>query len=396
MRAMDYISSTNICYLICDILKTLDAEPVEHGMRVAYMLMKLLECKGGYDEYEVAEYVFLAMLHDIGTYRREPSSERAEYDSSEAAGKRHAVYGGLFLKETSPFGARCDIVLYHHLQYAALSKLNYEHSRIAMYLNMLEEVDLLYCRDGFEMDCCSFEDGAGERYYPEAVLLLLKCIRRDKMLEKLASGEYRQELEKYMEYVLFTNEEKENYLKFAMYCIGLQDKKKTAAAIIRSCIADEIAEEMELSGREREKLEYASMLKDIDNSILKRYFAVQEIPQAAEKDVQRLADKNNDSIRENRALQLQKIIQVADYIITTVIKEQGESGNLYRKSIINTMEKLAQHRELDAEAAMSAIRRFGIIEKRVQMETRNYLEMYVNINNRYKILLEGTLGEYNS
>ena len=60
------------------------------------------------------------------------------------------------------------------------------------------------------------------------------------------------------------------------------------------------------------------------------------------------------------------------------------------------MEKLAQHRELDAEAAMSAIRRFGIIEKRVQMETRNYLEMYVNINNRYKILLEGTLGEYNS
>ena len=138
------------------------------------------------------------------------------------------------------------------------------------------------------------------------------------------------------------------------------------------------------------------MLKDIDNSILKRYFAVQEIPQAAEKDVQRLADKNNDSIQENRALQLQKIIQVADYIITTVIKEQGESGNLYRKSIINTMEKLAQHRELDAEAAMSAIRRFGIIEKRVQMETRNYLEMYVNINNRYKILLEGTLGEYNS
>ena len=265
-----------------------------------------------------------------------------------------------------------------------------------MYLNMLEEVDLLYCRDGFEMDCRSFEDGAGEQYYPEAVLLLLKCIRRDKMLEKLASGEYRQELEKYMEYVLFTNEEKENYLKFAMYCIGLQDKKKTAAAIIRSCIADEIAEEMELTGREREKLEYASMLKDIDNSILKKYFAVQEIPQAAAKGTQRMPEETGELAQENRSVQLQRIIQVADYIITTVIKEQGESGNLYRKSIINTMEKLAQHRELDAEAAMSAIRRFGIIEKRVQMETRNYLEMYVNINNRYKILLEGTLGEYNS
>ena len=396
MRAMDYISSTNICYLICDILKTLDAEPVEHGMRVAYMLMKLLECKGGYDEYEVAEYAFLAMLHDIGAYKREPSSVRAEYDSSEAAGKRHAVYGGLFLKETSPFGARCDIVLYHHLRYAALSKLNYEHSRIAMYLNMLEEVDLLYCRDGLEMDCRSFEDGAGGQYYPEAVLLLLKCIRRDKMLEKLASGEYRQELKKYMEYVLFTNEEKENYLKFAMHCIGLQNKTKTAAAIIRSCIADEIAEEMELSGREREKLEYAAMLRDVDNAILKKYFAVQEIPQAAAKGTQRMPEENGELAQENRSMQLQRIIQVADYIVSMVIKEQGEGKRLDKKNIVSELQKLGQRRSLDEAAAMGAARRFDIIEKRVQTETRNYLELHVGINKRYKILLEGTLGEYNS
>lgn len=396
MRAMDYISSTNICYLICDILKTLDAEPVEHGMRVAYMLMKLLECKGGYDEYEAAEYVFLAMLHDIGAYRREPSSARVEYDSSEAAGKRHAVYGGLFLKETSPFGARCDIVLYHHLRYAALSKLNYEHSRIAMYLNMLEEVDLLYCRDGLEMDYRSFEDGAGEQYYPEAVLLLLKCIRHDKMLEKLASGEYRQELKKYMEYVLFTNEEKENYLKFAMHCIGLQNKTKTAAAIIRSCIADEIAEEMELSGREREKLEYAAMLRDVDNAILKKYFAVQEIPQAAAKGTQRMPEETGELAQENRSVQLQRIIQVADYIVSMVIKEQGEGRKLDKKLIVDELQKLGQRRNLDEAAAMGAARRFDIIEKRVQTETRNYLALHVGINKRYKILLEGTLGEYNS
>ena len=43
MRAMDYISSTDICYLVCDALSLMGKEPVEHGMRIAYMLMKLLQ-----------------------------------------------------------------------------------------------------------------------------------------------------------------------------------------------------------------------------------------------------------------------------------------------------------------------------------------------------------------
>ena len=58
VRAMDYISSTNICYLACDTLGLIDKRPITHGMRVAYMMMKLLECKGGYDEYEAAGYFF--------------------------------------------------------------------------------------------------------------------------------------------------------------------------------------------------------------------------------------------------------------------------------------------------------------------------------------------------
>ena len=66
MRAMDYISSKGICYLLCDALSLIDKRPIEHGMRVAYMMKKLLECKGGYDEYEVAEFMFLSMIHDIG------------------------------------------------------------------------------------------------------------------------------------------------------------------------------------------------------------------------------------------------------------------------------------------------------------------------------------------
>ncbi len=98
MRAMDYISSTDICYLTCDTLSLIDERPIAHGMRVAYMMMKMLECKGGYDEYEIAEFVFLSMIHDIGVYRTNKITDELGYDTG-ASGTPHAVYGAWFLKQ---------------------------------------------------------------------------------------------------------------------------------------------------------------------------------------------------------------------------------------------------------------------------------------------------------
>ncbi len=83
------------------------------------------------------------------------------------------------------------------------------------------------------------------------------------MLNKLESGVYRQELQKFMENVLFTNEEKRNYIRFIMHRFSLKGRMRTLEAIMCSCIVDEIAESMELSGREKDKLYYSAMLHDI-------------------------------------------------------------------------------------------------------------------------------------
>ena len=47
---MEYIHSKDIFLLIRDTLKLVDRQAMDHGSRVAYLLYKMLECRGGYEK----------------------------------------------------------------------------------------------------------------------------------------------------------------------------------------------------------------------------------------------------------------------------------------------------------------------------------------------------------
>ena len=72
---MEYIHSKDIFLLIRDTLKLADTQEMEHGSRVAYLLYKMLECRGGYEKFELADFVFLASLHDIGAYKTDKQKD---------------------------------------------------------------------------------------------------------------------------------------------------------------------------------------------------------------------------------------------------------------------------------------------------------------------------------
>ena len=66
---MEYIHSKDIFLLMRDTFKLMSRRAMDHGSRVAYYLYKMLECKGGYEKFELADFVFMASLHDIGAYK---------------------------------------------------------------------------------------------------------------------------------------------------------------------------------------------------------------------------------------------------------------------------------------------------------------------------------------
>ncbi len=110
---MEYISSKNIVLLICDTLKLLNRTLIEHGERTAYIVYKMLEAEGSYELFEIADYAFLAMIHDMGAYKTEKMEDLILFETKNYM--PHSIYGYLFLKYLSPLEKEPKILLYHHI-----------------------------------------------------------------------------------------------------------------------------------------------------------------------------------------------------------------------------------------------------------------------------------------
>ena len=120
---MDFISSKNIFLLTRDTLKLIDKRLMKHGSRTGYILYKILQLRGGYEKYEMAELVMLATLHDIGAYKTENMNDMLRFESKDYM--PHSIYGFLFMKCLSPMEEKSKIILYHHIDYSQVRNLPY-------------------------------------------------------------------------------------------------------------------------------------------------------------------------------------------------------------------------------------------------------------------------------
>ena len=88
--AIEYITSKNLFYLICDTLKLMDESLIKHGTRVSYIMSKMLECKGGYEKFEIADFMLLGVLHDIGAYKTDDVRKQLTYEAKNPV--PHSIY----------------------------------------------------------------------------------------------------------------------------------------------------------------------------------------------------------------------------------------------------------------------------------------------------------------
>ena len=59
----------NIVDVICQSFHHLDPRLINHGERVAYILMKMMEETNRYTQQEKHDIFMLGLLHDIGAYK---------------------------------------------------------------------------------------------------------------------------------------------------------------------------------------------------------------------------------------------------------------------------------------------------------------------------------------
>ncbi len=259
----EIISTKNTCVVILELLKLLDSRIVSHSIRTAYILDRMLRCKGGYEDYEMIEFYFIATLHDIGAFKVEQNGDMLHFEIAKPM--PHSIYGYLFMKYLSPLGDEARLIMYSHVDYNKLKNVNYQDKKVANYLNLAARTDLYHRYLGAgKFDHRKFRVYEDRIYSRECLDLLDQAIVRYDLFNGLENGEYNNVFNKNMEDMLFSEEEKDRYLAMMSYFAGFRSEVNVIKNIYCMVIAEQIALQIgKIDDDMIRKIKTAAMLCDM-------------------------------------------------------------------------------------------------------------------------------------
>ncbi len=258
---VEYITSRNIVNLIYETMRLMDKPLSHHCMRVSYIMSKMLETRQTYERYEIADYMTLALLHDIGAYKTDDVRKQLTFETKNSI--PHTVYGYLFLKYLSPLEEQSKMVLYHHMDYTRTKDMDYRYRFEMEVLKVAEMMDIWQRSFGEKFDYKMLQKYSGSKFDPEVCELLEQTVKKYDIFTKLADRTYKEEYSESLEYVLFSDDEKERYLKMLMYCTGLRNERMVSETIATIHVCRELCRKLKLSENDKNEVYYAALLHDI-------------------------------------------------------------------------------------------------------------------------------------
>lgn len=414
---MEYIKSKDIFLLMRDVLKLIHPRLMEHGSRVAYIVYMMLKDGGKYEEFELADIVMTATLHDIGAYKTERGkiNDMLRYESRESMA--HCIYGYLFFKYLSPVPDLAKVIMYHHMDYEQLQKVDYEYKELAAYVNIAEKMDIYFSSMGSKFDMHMFQKQAGTKISSDGLYLFYQCQEKYDIFGKISSGEYKKELDDIVEYMIFSNEDKKKFLEMLMYCYGFRSKRMVVDNITTICVCEDIAEEMAMPPIEREILYYGTLVHDVGMLAIPQ--EIVDAPRKLEKEEIRLLrthvevagkalghrmkrevvsialahhERGDGSgyplrLKDVQMNSPQRILQVAD-VVTALVNKRSYRDDLPKEKVISILSEEAAKNRLKRQVVVTFVKSYDRIMKHVRQESAEILKMYETINKQYELIIK--------
>ncbi|WP_243008889.1 HD domain-containing protein [Clostridium sp. AM58-1XD] len=263
MKYTEYISNKSILGIIERVCSYVDPRLMDHGMRVSYLVWKMLAPLGTYSREALRDICFLSILHDIGAYKTEEINRMIDFETDHIW--EHSIYGYLFMRCFSPLESRAGVVLLHHITWDVLQQqeeVSDEIKEIAQVLFLADRIDV-----SMEVEQNSWEKtleivraGSGTRFSPAAVALA-ETLTITLPLEEaaMADTQYYHTLSDY----LLTHAQITDYLKMIIFSIDFRSRHTVTHTVTTTSISAEIAGHMGLDEDICNQIVCGALLHDI-------------------------------------------------------------------------------------------------------------------------------------
>ncbi len=299
---MAVISGSNMYDILRKSFSILNPQLMHHSERTAYILYKMLLTEGRMSNQEMADYVIIAMLHDIGTCKLEYIDHWADFEKEDLW--PHSIFGFLFLKYLSPLDNKAEIVLYHHLDYNKHYMIKSHYIKIAEYLFMADKMDVTMSMPG-TLESDYLQKYRNIKFSAEALNLFLKANAQYKVLDCLKKDDYLREIDELIASVNFTEEYKRKFLQMLVYIIDFRSQYTVIHTLATTIFAQELGEMMHLSGQEKYNMYYGALLHDIGKIA---------IPLSILESTGRLSPKEMDIMKKH--------VEITDHILRGIVDDE--------------------------------------------------------------------------
>lgn len=397
---MGQVSNKNIILLLRYAVKCVDRSLLDHGSRTAYILYKMLQYKGNFELYEMADYAVFVTLHDIITYKSEE------------------IEGYLFLKEISPFMKEAKAQLNYYESHNNYEKTGSPLDDIAACIFLADWIDTNYVTHGSGFDIHSLKQYEGIRYTKDAWELLEGAFKKERLFDALEDESYLKELDELLEYLVFSNEDEEKYLDMIIFCMGLKNERYALDITACMCICEELGLKMYLTQEQRESLKYAALIHDMGMLMLPQEL-VNESRKLTKNEIEQIEkhveitdaalrmilpdnivdiamahhEKGNGSgypkkLKARDMNTMQRILQVAD-MVAALISDRPYREAKDKKTIQSILREGADNSSLSTEVVNNVIRNYDDILSKVTkkkeqiLHVKNSLEKDLQRNGEY-------------
>lgn len=299
---MAVISSKNMYDILRKSFSILNRPLMHHSERTAYILYKMLQCEGVYTKTEMADYIMLGLLHDIGTCKTEYKMRWASYETEDVW--PHSVFGFLFLKYLSPMKDKAEVVLYHHLNYNMHGYIKSKYIKISEYLFLADKMDVTMSMPG-TLEADYFKKYRDIAFSSESMELFMRANAKYNILESLKTSDYLDEMDDIISNINFSEEYKKKFLQMLVYIIDFRSEHTVVHTLATTSFAQSIGELFRLSSQEKYYLYYGALLHDIGKIAIP--LQILEAPR-----------KLNDA--EMRTMQLH--VEITDKILTGLVDDK--------------------------------------------------------------------------
>lgn len=408
------VTLKQVIAIIHKTINSVDTRLLNHGERVAYIMLNLLKEEGNYEYEDILRICAVSTFHDIGAYKVTERDKLTQVDI--VSPYKHAVYGSLFIKYFSPLSDLYNIVMTHHFSLKCYKTKNIEIiSKEGLLLHFVDYVDRIYLNKDFSFE--KLLKHSDENFLKEHVDLFIKAEKKYNFMSKISDGSYAEELYNFFDTKTLSREDVVAYGKMLAYSIDFRSEATVKHTITVEAISYQIAKLYGLSDKKLTIIKIAAVLHDIGKigvpvEILEKPGKLTEeefeiIKSHAIIGYNILSGLGIDDIRDIGTMHHEKldgagypfglkgdqltkemrIIAIAD-IVSALIGIRSYKDSFNKEKITKILSDMVNYNKIDREITKLFIDNYDYVIEEATNEWNGLMNTYLNIKEEYEEIMK--------